>query len=87
MSSFALRRDTWFNAPVGDLLLELVRKPESEMHRVITFHIRTFADENIGIAFNDDLTLNEELSGETSVTRESTGAENRSHQESCARVS
>mmetsp|Transcript_2251 Transcript_2251/g.8027 ORF Transcript_2251/g.8027 Transcript_2251/m.8027 type:complete len:850 (+) Transcript_2251:52-2601(+) len=50
----------WFDAPVGDLL-ELVRKPESEMHRVITFHIRTFADENIGIAFNDDLPLNEEL--------------------------
>ena len=50
----------WFDAPAGDLL-ELVRKPESEMHRVITFHIRTFADENIGIAFNDDLTLNEEL--------------------------
>ena len=50
----------WFDEPVGDLV-EVVRKPESEMHKIITFHIRTFADENLGIAFNDDLTLNEEL--------------------------
>jgi len=50
----------WFDEPIGDLL-ELVRKPEREMHKVITFHIRTFADENIGIAFNADLSLNEEL--------------------------
>ena len=50
----------WLNEPSGDLV-EVVRKPESEMHKIITFHVRTFADENLGIAFNDDLTLNEEL--------------------------
>ena len=42
-------------------LLELVKKPESEMHKLITFHIRTMGDEHIGIAFNEDLTLNEDL--------------------------
>ena len=50
----------WFDEPVNDLL-ELVKKPESEMHKLITFHIRTMGDEHIGIAFNEDLTLNEDL--------------------------
>ena len=50
----------WFDEPVNELL-ELVKKPESEMHKVITFHIRTMGDEHIGIAFNEDLTLNEDL--------------------------
>ena len=59
-SSICTSMRYWFDEPVGDLL-ELVREPEREMHKVITFHIRTFADENIGIAFNDDLSLNEEL--------------------------
>ena len=50
----------WFDEPVNDLL-ELVKKPESEMHKLITFHIRTMGYEHIGIAFNEDLTLNEDL--------------------------
>ena len=31
------------------------------MHTAVTFHIRTFADEHIGIAFDEDLMLNEDL--------------------------
>ena len=42
-------------------LLELVEKPENEIHKFLTFHIRTMGDEHIGIAFNEDLTLNTDL--------------------------
>jgi len=50
----------WFDEPVGHLL-KLVQEPAQKIQTTITFHIRTFADERIGIAFNEDLTLNETL--------------------------
>ena len=50
----------WFDEPVGHLL-KLVQEPTQKIQTTITFHIRTFADERIGIAFNEDLTLNETL--------------------------
>lgn len=50
----------WFDEPVRELL-DLVQKPESEMHTKVTFHIRTFADEHVGIAFDENLIFNEDL--------------------------